>query len=100
MNMRAQGVLGAIEVKVAIGSGGVVGEVGDEVTCKPVAAPHAEVGAPIIGERLLIGASARHGKHARNTCQRRDNGFRETRLGDDEHLAEQSLLLHGGDGRS
>ena len=56
MNMRAQGVLGAIEVKVAIGSGGIVGEVGDEVTRKPVAAPHAEFRAPVVGERLLVSA--------------------------------------------
>lgn len=98
MYMRAQGVLGAVEVEVAIGSGGIAGEIGDEVTRKPVATPHAEFSAPVVGERLFVSACTRHGEHAGNTYQGCDDGFRETRLGEDEQLAVKALLLHLADG--
>ena len=91
VDMRAQCALGAIEVKVAVGRCRRCRQVSDEIPAEAVAAPHTEFRTPVVGERLLIGACARHGQDARNTDQRCDDSLRETRFGEDEHLATHGV---------
>ena len=55
-HMRAERVLGTVEVEIAIGAVGVFGGVADEVTAEAVAHPHPQLITPRVGKRLLVRA--------------------------------------------
>ena len=69
----------------------------DKITAETVAAPHSHLRTPVVGKRLLVGASTRHGEDARDADKGCDDGFGEAGFGQDEQLAELSVGLHLAD---
>ena len=95
--MGAEGVLGTVEVEVAVGDGRILGDSRHEVLREAVAHPERAVGVPVVGPRLLLLVGTRHGEHAGDAVEVGDHALGVAGLGDDEELAETLVALHGGD---
>ena len=68
--MRTEGVLGAVEVEVAIGAVGIFGGVADEVSAEAVTHPYSQFVAPRVGKRLLIRSCRTDGQHTGDALTR------------------------------